>query len=63
MMVAAATDHFYRDGGHLLDFINKSFEVLERIGWDKATEILPHSCQWTPRLHRGQKNRIGGAVR
>ena len=41
MLVAAATDHFYRDGGHVLDFINKGFEVLERIGWDKADEILP----------------------
>ena len=41
MMVAAATDHFYRDGGHILDFINKSFELLERIGWDKANKILP----------------------
>jgi nitrite reductase/ring-hydroxylating ferredoxin subunit len=41
MMVAAATDHFYRNGGHTLDFINKSFELLERIGWDKASEVLP----------------------
>lgn len=41
MMVAAATDHFYRDGGHTLDFINKAFELLERIGWDKADEVIP----------------------
>jgi hypothetical protein len=41
MMVAAATDHFYRDSGHTLDFINKAFELLERIGWNKANEILP----------------------
>jgi len=41
MMVAAATDHFYRDGGHTLDFINKAFELLERIGWEKAEEIIP----------------------
>ena len=41
MMVAAATDHFYRDGGHTLDFINKAFELLERIGWEKADEIIP----------------------
>ena len=41
MMVAAATDHFYRDGGHALDFINKAFELLERIGWEKADEVIP----------------------
>ena len=41
MMVAAATDHFYRDGGHTLDFINKAFELLERIGWEKADKIIP----------------------
>lgn len=41
MMVAAATDHFYRDSGHILDFINKAFELLEHIGWDRANEILP----------------------
>ena len=41
MMVAAATDHFYRDGGHTLDFINKAFELLERIGWEKSDEVIP----------------------
>lgn len=41
IMVAAATDHFYRDGGHTLDFINKAFELLERIGWEKAYEVIP----------------------
>lgn len=41
MMVAAATDHFYRDGGHTLDFINKAFELLERIGWARADEVIP----------------------
>ncbi|MEO2005182.1 MAG: Rieske (2Fe-2S) protein [Candidatus Poribacteria bacterium] len=41
MMVAAATDHYFRDGGHTLDFINKSFELLEILGWDQAEEVLP----------------------
>ena len=41
MVVAAVTDHFYRDGGHVLDFVNKGFELLDRIGWDKAGDILP----------------------
>ncbi|HYN89986.1 MAG TPA: Rieske 2Fe-2S domain-containing protein, partial [Ardenticatenaceae bacterium] len=28
MLVAAATDHYFLDGGHTIDFINKSFELL-----------------------------------
>lgn len=41
MLMAAATDHFYLDGGHTLDFINKSFELLEHIGWEHASRVLP----------------------
>ena len=41
MMVAAATDHFYLEGGHVIDFINKAFELLDRIGWEHAAEVLP----------------------
>ena len=41
MMVAAATDHFYLEGGHIIDFINKAFELLDRIGWEHAAEVLP----------------------
>ncbi|AZN42718.1 Rieske (2Fe-2S) protein [Paenibacillus albus] len=29
MMLIAATDHFYLDGGHVFDFHNKAFEALE----------------------------------
>jgi nitrite reductase/ring-hydroxylating ferredoxin subunit len=41
MMFAAATDHFFRDGGHILDFLNKGFESLDRIGWENASAVLP----------------------
>ena len=41
LMLAAVTDRFFADGGHALDFINKSFECLDVIGWDLAPEILP----------------------
>ncbi|GIX06265.1 MAG: hypothetical protein KatS3mg115_0668 [Candidatus Poribacteria bacterium] len=41
MMTAAATDHFYRDGGHTIDFINKAFEALDHLGWEAAEEVLP----------------------
>ncbi len=38
---AACTDHLYMAGGHTLDFANKSFELLDHIGWGKAAEVLP----------------------
>jgi nitrite reductase/ring-hydroxylating ferredoxin subunit len=40
-LVAAATDHRYLDSGHRLDFANKAFELLDRIGWDRADAVLP----------------------
>jgi nitrite reductase/ring-hydroxylating ferredoxin subunit len=41
MFVAAATDHRYLDSGHRLDFVNKAFELLDRIGWEHADAVLP----------------------
>ncbi len=41
ILMAAATDHFYLDVGHTLDFINKSFELLEHVGWEHARTVLP----------------------
>src|SRR5205085_7377958 len=41
MLLTAATDRFYADGGHTLDFINKSFEVLDLIGWEHAKSVVP----------------------
>ena len=40
MMLVAATDRFFADGGHALDFVNKAFECLDVIGWDHAGEVL-----------------------
>src|SRR5262245_36171062 len=41
MMLVAATDRVYADGGHALDFINKAFELLRHIGWQHAALVLP----------------------
>ena len=41
MLMTAATDHFYLDVGHTVDFINKSFELLHLVGWQHAKVILP----------------------
>jgi nitrite reductase/ring-hydroxylating ferredoxin subunit len=40
MIFAAATDHLYMDAGHVLDFANKAFELLEHIGWEHAGQVL-----------------------
>ncbi len=40
MLMAAATDHFYVNGGHILDFTNKAVELLERTGGDAAQASL-----------------------
>lgn len=41
MILAACTDHVFLDEGHALDFANKSFELLDHIGWDQAEDVLP----------------------
>jgi nitrite reductase/ring-hydroxylating ferredoxin subunit len=41
MLLAAATDHFYLDDGHTLDFINKACEYLDLVGWQEAGTTLP----------------------
>ncbi len=41
ILAAAATDHYYLDGGHTLDFINKACELLDLIGWNQAATVLP----------------------
>jgi nitrite reductase/ring-hydroxylating ferredoxin subunit len=40
MMLAAATDHRYIEGGHALDFTNKAFEALDAAGWEYAAPVL-----------------------
>ena len=41
LLVAAATDRAFADGGHSLDFINKACECLDLIGWEHAPAVLP----------------------
>ena len=40
MVFAAATDRIYIDAGHVVDFCNKAFELLDHIGWDHAGQVL-----------------------
>jgi len=41
LLLTAATDRVFADGGHALDFINKAFECLDIVGWQEAAAILP----------------------
>lgn len=41
LLMAAATDHYFLNGGHTFDFINKACEMLDQIGWEHAAEVLP----------------------
>lgn len=40
MMLIAATDHFYLDGGHTFDFHNKALEAIDLIGEAHAEQTL-----------------------
>ncbi len=41
LLFMAATERVYADQGHVLDFINKAFELLDIIGWEHAGQVLP----------------------
>ncbi len=41
ILVGAATDHRYLDGGHTIDLLNKACETLDHVGWERADELLP----------------------
>jgi hypothetical protein len=40
-LLAAATERPFADSGHTLDFINKAFELLDLVGWQHASAVLP----------------------
>ncbi|MFH5797101.1 Rieske (2Fe-2S) protein [Haladaptatus sp. CMAA 1911] len=56
MLVAAATDHLYLDTGHRLDFINKAFETLDLIGWERADDVLPSLVPGLASANRAEEN-------
>src|SRR5262249_49724401 len=55
MLFAAATDHFYLDAGHVLDFINKACEYLDRTSWDGARTVLPSLVDGLCRAQRAEE--------
>ena len=61
MLFAAATDHRYLDGGHVLDFTNKALEALDWAGWD-AAEVTLASLLPRSRVGNAWKKRTNGAI-
>lgn len=55
ILVSAATDHLYVDTGHVIDSINKAFELLDRIGWEQADEILSSLIRQLCTAQRGEE--------
>ena len=39
--LTAVTDRYFADGGHALDFLNKAFEGIDLVGWQRAAAVLP----------------------
>jgi nitrite reductase/ring-hydroxylating ferredoxin subunit len=55
MIFAAATDHLYMDAGHVVDFANKAFELLDHIGWEHAGQVLTSLVQGMATARRSQE--------
>ena len=55
MIFAAATDHIYLDAGHVVDFANKAFELLDHLGWEMAGPVLPSLVHGMARARRSQE--------
>ena len=56
MLFGATTDHLYRNTGHTLDFTNKAFETLDRIGWEHAERVLPTLVPGLAEASRAEEN-------
>ena len=55
MIFTAATDHIYLDSGHVVDFANKAFELLDHLGWEMAGQVLPSLVHGMARARRSEE--------
>jgi nitrite reductase/ring-hydroxylating ferredoxin subunit len=58
MLLAAATDHVFLDGGHTYDFINKACEMLDLVGWEQAIDVLPSVVRGLAMARRSEELNI-----
>ena len=62
MVFAAATDRIYLDAGHVLDFCNKAFEILDHIGWRHAGQVLTSLVHGMASAQTQRRNSTRGAT-
>ena len=55
-MEAAVTDHVFVDGGHTIDFTNKAFEALDRLGWNQAATVVTTLAHQTAAASRSEES-------
>jgi nitrite reductase/ring-hydroxylating ferredoxin subunit len=55
LMFAAVTDHVFIDGGHTIDFTNKAFEAVARVGRGEAGPILGSLVAQTAAASRSEE--------
>jgi len=60
LIFGSLQERIYADGGHALDLSNKAFELLDLIGWEHATEVLPLIVEY---LTQSQSEEERGAWR
>jgi nitrite reductase/ring-hydroxylating ferredoxin subunit len=56
LLFTAATQRYYADVGHPLDFSNKAFEMTDMIGWEKAPDLLPTVLNGIVSARGGEEN-------
>ncbi len=57
MIFSANTDHIFLNGGHVYDFSNKAFEMIDKIGWENgARTILPSLVRQMCQAQRREEN-------
>jgi hypothetical protein len=55
LLFTAATDHYYLDAGHVLDFTNKACEYLDLVRWEDAATVLPSLVGGLCRAQRAEE--------
>ncbi|HET7768742.1 MAG TPA: Rieske (2Fe-2S) protein, partial [Chloroflexota bacterium] len=57
LLAAAATDHYYRDFSHVMDTLNHATRLLDMLGWERATDVLPAlTAQWASASREEERN-------
>ena len=55
IVFSAATDHIYLDGGHVVDFANRAFRLLDHVGSDHAPRVLTSLVHGMARARRSEE--------